>query len=108
MAAPADLDAYPGGDLVAAGVRELAGGGAVGAAGLLVCIAAPRLRRLGIVVPPGGPADPERALYARLAEENPDAAHGRYNALVRRVTSFARAYAAASHSRPGAAAAGGA
>ena len=50
-------------------MRELAAGGAVGATGLLVCIAAPRLRRLGIMVPPGGPADPERALYARLADE---------------------------------------
>jgi hypothetical protein len=48
-------------------VRELAAGGAVGATGLLVCIAAPRLRRLGIVVPPGGPVDPERALYTRFA-----------------------------------------
>jgi hypothetical protein len=57
---------------------------------LLVSIGAPRLRQAGIEV--AEPlASPEHRLYARLAAEDPDAAHGRYNALVRRLVSFERA-----------------
>lgn len=58
---------------------------------LLVSIAAPRLRRLGYLVPPPTVANPEHGLYVLLAREDPDAAHGRYNALVRRIVSFERA-----------------
>ena len=38
-------------------------------------------------------ADAEHRLYDRLASENADAAHSRYNALVRRLVSFERAAA---------------
>ena len=102
---------------MAAGVRDLAAGATGTAAALLVRIAAPRLRRLGVAVPrtvprtgaqagaaigaPAEPDDPERALYLLLAAEDPRTAHGRYNAMVRRVTSFARAYAAAGARRGG-------
>lgn len=89
-----EFDALPGGDLVAAGLADLAAGRADTAEALLVLVAAPRLRLLGIPVPDVGPGDPELALYAVLAAEHGDAAHGRYNALRRRVVSFARAYAA--------------
>jgi hypothetical protein len=54
---------------------------------LLVSIAVSRLAARG--VPVGAPlADPEHRLYARLAREDPDSAHARYNALLRRLTSF--------------------
>lgn len=89
-----DFAALPGGDLVAAGLADLAAGRAGTAEALLVCVAAPRLRALGLAVPDTGHGDPEDALYARLAAEHGDAAHGRYNALRRRAVSFARAYAA--------------
>jgi hypothetical protein len=61
---------------------------------LLVAIGSPRLRALGLAVP-SGPAHPERRLYDRLAREHANAAHGRYNALVRRLVSFERALACA-------------
>ena len=32
--------------------------------------------------------DAEHRLYERLAREDPDSAHSRYNALLRRLTSF--------------------
>jgi len=35
--------------------------------------------------------NPEHALYALLAGEDPDAAHSRYNALIRQLVSFERA-----------------
>ena len=79
----------PGADLVAAGLRDLAHGLETVPA-LLVAIGAPRLRRLGFDVPPTAP-DPERRLYELLAREGEDTAHGRYNALVRRLVSFERA-----------------
>lgn len=79
----------PGVDLVAAGLRDLERGVETAAA-LLVSIGAPRLRRLGLDVP-RPVADPERRLYALLAREDAGAAHGRYNALVRRLVSFERA-----------------
>lgn len=79
----------PGGDLVRDGLRDAASG-VVSAASLLVAIGAPRLRRLGYEAPLDAP-EPERRLYELLERDDPGAAHGRYNALVRRLVSFERA-----------------
>lgn len=57
---------------------------------LLVLIGAPRLRRLGFDVP-DTEYFPEDRLYARLAAEDEDSAHSRYNALIRVLVSFERA-----------------
>jgi hypothetical protein len=59
-------------------------------AALLVSIGAPRLRRLGWAVREGKP-DPELRLYEYLRRQNPDSAHSRYNALIRRLVSYERA-----------------
>ena len=59
---------------------------------LLVSIGRPRLVQLGLDVAAGFD-DPEHRLYDRLSERFGDAAHGRYNALVRRLVSFERALA---------------
>lgn len=80
----------PGGDLVLAGIDDLRRGAETVPA-LLVSIGAPRLRRIGYDLPPVIGPDPEHRLYALLARENSDTAHGRYNALVRRLVSFERA-----------------
>ncbi|PYR94955.1 MAG: hypothetical protein DMF84_02875 [Acidobacteria bacterium] len=85
--------ALPGEDLVRQGLTDLASGMQTEAA-LLVSIGAPRLRRLGLLVPVALP-DPEHRLYARLVERGPEAAHSRYNALLRRLVSFERALACA-------------
>lgn len=61
---------------------------------LLVSIAAPRLRQLGIRVPEGL-ANPEEALFGNLEALYGEGAHSRFNALIRRVVSFARAAAVA-------------
>ena len=84
-----DLGALPGGDLVQAGLEDLREARPTAAA-LLVSIGAPRLRLLGFTVHDPLP-DPETRLYELLAAEDPDAAHSRYNALVRRLVSFERA-----------------
>jgi hypothetical protein len=76
----------PGGDLVAKGLRDVAQSSETVEA-LLVSIAAPRLRRRGLLVAATFP-DPEHRLYERLAREDPDSAHSRYNALLRRLTGF--------------------
>ena len=57
---------------------------------LLVSIGAPRLSGLGLAITAPLP-DAEHRLYALLAREHADAAHSRYNALVRRLVSFERA-----------------
>jgi hypothetical protein len=88
-----DPDRLPGADLVRAGIADLLAG-VESIPALLVALGAPRLRQLGWEVPDGGP-DPERRLYTRLATEDSDSAHGRYNALVRRLVSFERALACA-------------
>lgn len=54
---------------------------------LLVSIAAPRLRGRGLLVV-APLREPEHRLYERLAREDPDSAHSRYNALLRRLVSF--------------------
>ena len=82
-------DKLPGGDLVAAGIKDLAKGRATVAA-LLVSIGAPRLRSGGLAIPKAA-ADPEHRLYALLRRWGSDSAHSRYNALIRRLVSFERA-----------------
>lgn len=84
-----DLTQLFGGDLVTQGIEDLAHGQETVAA-LLVSIGAPRLRRSGIPVPEPL-ADPENRLYERLRLASPDAAHSRYNSLIRRLVSFERA-----------------
>jgi hypothetical protein len=83
----------PGADLIAEGLDDLRGG-RVSVAALLVSIGAPRLSLSGVLVP--APLDdPEHRLYALLAAKDPDSAHGRYNALVRRLVSYERALSCA-------------
>jgi hypothetical protein len=80
----------PGADLVAKGIADLARGER-SAEAWLVSIGATRLRfRAGIDVPTAL-LHPEDGLYDLLARTDPDTAHSRYNALVRRLVSFERA-----------------
>jgi hypothetical protein len=83
-------DALPGGDLVRLGVADLARG-VESIPALLVAIGAERLRLSGVALPEILPASPERRLYDRLAREDSDSAHSRYNALIRRLVSLERA-----------------
>lgn len=83
----------PGQDLVSRGLEELERG-VESPESLLVSIGAPRLRRLGLVVANPFPR-PEHRLYELLRAEHGDAAHSRYNALVRRLVSFERSVGAA-------------
>ena len=86
--------ALPGEELVRAGIDDL-GRGVESVEALLVSIGAPRLARLGFEISSPFPS-PEHRLYELLAREDSDAAHSRYNALVRRLVSFERAAECAS------------
>lgn len=91
-------DGLPGADLVRAGLDDLRRG-VVTLPALLVSVGAPRIASLGFRVPPGLP-DAEHRLYALLSDEDPDAAHSRYNALIRRLVSFERSAACVSSPTP--------
>jgi hypothetical protein len=84
----------PGAELVEQGLHDL-GHGAETVESLLVSLSAPRLRALGFVVRQPF-ADAELRLYQMLSVRYGAGAHGRYNALVRRMVSFQRAAACAS------------
>jgi hypothetical protein len=84
----------PAADWVREGLHDLSRG-VESVHALLVSVGAPRLQRLGIRVPNAFDT-PEHRLYQRLAAENPDAAHSRYNALIRRLVSFEHAAACVS------------
>lgn len=84
------LRALPGYDLIERGLDDLAHG-AESIPALLVSIGAPRLRRAGLPVPDQTIPSPEIRLYEKLQESDPDAAHSRYNALIRQLVSFERA-----------------
>lgn len=79
----------PGGDLVDAGLADLAAN-EVTVESLAVSLAAPRLRREGVPVS-RVQDDPERRLFAMLSETEGGLAHARYNAILRRLVSFADA-----------------
>jgi len=82
----------PGNDLIAAGLEDLRNQRQTAEA-LLVAIGAPKLRNLGLELPDNLPTAPEHRLYDLLAATEPDSAHSRYNALIRRLVSFERALA---------------
>jgi hypothetical protein len=86
-----DATRLPGGDLITAGLTDLEAG-LESIPALVVAIGAPRLTALGLSIP-AAPPHPEHRLYELLARDDPDAAHARYNALVRRLVSFERALA---------------
>ena len=58
---------------------------------LLVSLAAPRLRREGVPLPPRLFLDADRRLYRMLETTDGGLAHARYLARLREVTSFADA-----------------
>ena len=81
----------PGQELIEQGLADLAAR-KVTDCSLLVLIAAPRLRRLGIRVPQRRSRVPcEHRLYSRLEQRLGTGAHSYYNSLIRRSVSFARA-----------------
>ena len=81
----------PGAELVEQGLADLRVNRETEAA-LLVLIAAPRLKDLGIEVPTRDfPKPYEHQLYRRLEERYGTDAHSQYNSLIRRIVSFARA-----------------
>ncbi len=84
--------ALPGADLVTAGLEDLHAGRETEAS-LLVQMAAPRLRALGydVAEPPAGTPPAGHRLFAHLEEQLGAGAHSRYNALLRRIVSFASA-----------------
>jgi hypothetical protein len=82
-------DALPGAELIRRGLADLERG-VQSIPALLVLIGAPRLRRIGFDVPDTD-FFPEDQLYAKLADEDSDSAHSRYNALIRTLVSFERA-----------------
>lgn len=82
----------PGEDLISEGIDDLNAGRET-VASLLVSIGSPRLRALGFPINSTTFEDPEHRLYLLLAESNPDSAHSRYNALIRRLVSFERSAA---------------
>lgn len=88
---PVETEGLPGADLVEEGLADVSRG-VESVPSLLVSIGAPRLRLLGFEVPAAFPRAEER-LYALLGRDGADAAHGRYNALVRTLVSFERAAA---------------
>jgi hypothetical protein len=83
-------ESLPGNDLVSQGIEDLSLG-VESVPALLVSIGAPRLRMVGFQVPENVISSPEHRLYQRLWSDDPDAAHSRYNALIRRLISFERA-----------------
>jgi len=83
----ADLG-LPGGELIDSGLDALAAG-EESVEGLVVALAAPRLRREGLPLPVTVTQDAERRLYQLLERSSGDLAHARYLAYLRQVASFA-------------------
>lgn len=82
----------PGEDLIQQGVKDMARG-VESMMSLLVMVGYPRLTRLRKDLPkPLQWIDhPEIRLYQLLSQRNPQGAHSRFNALIRRLVSYERA-----------------
>lgn len=84
------MERFPGVEIIREGIEDLRRGETTVSA-LLVSIGAPRLREIGLPIPRRVIRSPEIKLYLHLAQSNPDGAHSKYNALIRRLVSFERA-----------------
>lgn len=84
----------PGGKIIDTGLAALAAGEET-TESLLVCLAAPRLRREGVPLPRDLLPDAELRLYRLLERTDADLAHARYLAYLRQAASFADACAQA-------------
>jgi hypothetical protein len=81
----------PGEDLVRQGLADLSKG-VLSESALLVLVAGPRLRGLGIEVPQWSLDEPfEHTLYSLIEERLGTAAHSYYNSLIGRIVSYAHA-----------------
>ena len=86
-----ELRTLPGSEIVIEGLADLEAGRET-VAGVAVQAAATRLRDAGLTVPAWSGREPAaHRLYARLAESDERNAHSHYNAILRRMASFARA-----------------
>jgi hypothetical protein len=88
----ADIGDLPGGEAVLRGLADCRAGVET-VESLLIAIAAPKLRRLGLAVPGSADAvvDAEIRLYEKLGREGVPDPYSRYNALLRELSSFGRA-----------------
>lgn len=84
------MERFPGVEIIREGIEDLRRGETTVFA-LLVSIGAPRLREIGLPIPRRVIRSPEIKLYLHLAQSDPDGAHSKYNALIRRLVSFERA-----------------
>ncbi len=85
------LETLPGAEIVLAGIADIAAGAESVNASAVRC-ASSRLTRAGLPIPAGEDDDiAAHRLYQQLADELGDGAHARYNAILERVSSFARA-----------------
>lgn len=92
-----ELDKLPGAEIVLPGIEDLeAGRDTIDA--LAVSAAATKLGVSDLVVATDAEEPAAHRLYQRLNSELGDTAHSRYNAILSRVASFARA---AGHARAG-------
>ena len=81
----------PGEELVQQGLADLAQN-RVTDCSLLVLIAAPQLKRLGVQIPEQPfPKPYEHELFARIEQRLGVAAHSHYNSLIRRIISYEHA-----------------
>ncbi len=88
----AALEVLPGAEIALAGIEDLAAGrDTLDSAAVL--IAARRLRASGLDVPEGPTSreQPGHVLYRKLVDSGTPDPYSRYNAILRRVDSFARA-----------------
>lgn len=85
------LEDLPGAEIVLPGIADLEAG-RISTSALAVRSAAPRLREVGLETKAlEGEVPAAHQLYRQLQRELGDGAHSRYNAILGRVTSFARA-----------------
>jgi hypothetical protein len=85
-------DHLPGGEILQNGLRDLQDG-VHSIDALLVMVAAPRLTRCGIPIPPtsSSPALPEHDLFRRLSIDHGPEAYRHYRSLLRRLVSLENA-----------------
>lgn len=88
-----ELTGLPGEELIRQGLKDIKVG-TESIPALLVAVGHPRLRQFGPFRDVTNRLwdDPEVRLYRLVAEQHPHEAHSQYNALIRRLISFERAY----------------
>lgn len=87
-----EIKKYPGGEIIAKGLKDIGKGIFNSIEALALLIASPRLNDLGFDIPNEKYKEPNILLYKKLGKKFGNDAHYQYNSMMQRVNKFCNSF----------------